>query len=370
MFQRFSLAIIGLTAIAGCLWAQSFPRRAAIVGGGGPDRCTIEVVVDGSAEIEVRGDSAILRNLAGRPPEWRRFDCTAPMPLNPPGFRFSGVDGRGRQTLVRDPRGGGAAVIRIDDPDGGADKYKFDLFWGGAPERGRFEDRDRGRRDPEAFYREREGWFRGENWRERFFQRVKDDVEYVQSNTFPFGSDQYRLARTKQELDELQQQYASGRWDERELDDVVRALREVVRDNRMSPRDRDLLEDDLRRIEELRARRPAPGGRDLDAFYREREEFYRGPNWRGRLFYRVRQDVEHVQAVTFPIGGDQFRLARTIQELDELQNQWGSGRYDERQLEDVVRALQRVLEDNRLSPRDRNLLTDDLERMRGLRYRR
>ena len=42
------------------------------------------------------------------------------MPANPGDFRFSGVDGRGRQELIQDPRSGrGAAVVRIQDPDGG-----------------------------------------------------------------------------------------------------------------------------------------------------------------------------------------------------------------------------------------------------------
>ena len=49
----------------------------------------------------------------------------------PRGFRFAGVDGRGRQELVRDPRNGGAAVVRIEDSQGGSEGYTFDLFWGG-----------------------------------------------------------------------------------------------------------------------------------------------------------------------------------------------------------------------------------------------
>jgi len=122
-------AFAALTVNAG---AQS-QRRASIVGGGAPDRgkCTIEVVVDGSAEVEVRGDQATLRNLAGNPPQWRRFECTAPLPRNPAEFRFAGVDGRGRQDLVRDPRNGGSAVVRIEDKSGGSEGYTFDLFWGG-----------------------------------------------------------------------------------------------------------------------------------------------------------------------------------------------------------------------------------------------
>jgi hypothetical protein len=108
-------------------------RRATMVGGGGGDRgkCTIEVVVDGVAEIEIRGDQGSIRNLAGQPAQWRRFECSAPLPRNPGEFRFQGIDGRGRQDLVRDPRNGGAAVVRIEDSKGGSEGYTFDLIWGG-----------------------------------------------------------------------------------------------------------------------------------------------------------------------------------------------------------------------------------------------
>jgi hypothetical protein len=113
--------------------AQQYQRRATMVGGGGGDRgkCTIEVVVDGSADVEIRGDQGTIRNISGRPAEWRRFECSAPLPINPADFRFAGIDGRGRQTLVRDPRNGGVAVVRIEDPNGGSEGYTFDLIWGG-----------------------------------------------------------------------------------------------------------------------------------------------------------------------------------------------------------------------------------------------
>lgn len=123
--------------------AQQYQRRATMVGGGGPDRgkCTIEVVVDGSAEVEIRGDQGIIRNVSGRPAEWRRFQCSAPLPRNPAGFRFAGIDGRGRQQLVGDPRNDGVAVVRIEDPQGGAEGYTFDLIWGGVNEPVRIPER-------------------------------------------------------------------------------------------------------------------------------------------------------------------------------------------------------------------------------------
>ncbi len=119
--------------------AQTFQRRATIVGGGGGDRgkCTIEVVVDGAAEVTIRGDQGTIRNLSGNPASWRRFECSSPMPSNAGDFRFEGIDGRGRQSLIRDPRNGGAAVIRIEDPNGGQEGYTFDVMWGGYQNPGR-----------------------------------------------------------------------------------------------------------------------------------------------------------------------------------------------------------------------------------------
>jgi hypothetical protein len=43
------------------------------------------------------------------------------------------VDGRGRQTLLRDPASNrGTAVVRIEDPQGGREGYTFDIEWRGA----------------------------------------------------------------------------------------------------------------------------------------------------------------------------------------------------------------------------------------------
>jgi hypothetical protein len=106
-------------------------RRAEIRGGGGDGKCTIEVEVDVAAEVEIRGDTARLHTLGGQRATWRRFVCNQVMPNNPRDFRFSGVDGRGRQELVRDPRHGGAAVVRIDDPKSGREGYTFDIEWRG-----------------------------------------------------------------------------------------------------------------------------------------------------------------------------------------------------------------------------------------------
>jgi hypothetical protein len=99
---------------------------------GGENKCTFEVRVDGIAEVEIHDDYGVLNTIQGAPAQWVRLDCGNRFPNNPNDFRFKGVDGRGSQTLVRDPRGsGGVAVIRIEDPKGGTEGYTGDIFWSG-----------------------------------------------------------------------------------------------------------------------------------------------------------------------------------------------------------------------------------------------
>jgi hypothetical protein len=266
MRKLFLVTLAGITAL-GMLSAQDIRRRAAIArsGPGGGEGCTVDVVVDGAAEVEIRGDQATLRNLSGQAPQFKQFDCSHPLPPNPPGFRFTEVDGRGRQELVRTPRDGASVVVRIDDPQGGAGEYRFEITWAG-PKGEQFGDRreqgdrdgDRGHQD---YRQEREQFFRGEGWRRNLFQRIREDVEHLQHSTFPFTGDQSRLSRTIFELNELQGKLSKGRYDEHELNDVLYALTSVLQNNRLSAQDRDVLTDDLNRLREFRDRHEDYGAR-------------------------------------------------------------------------------------------------------------
>lgn len=101
-------------------------------------------------------------------------------------------------------------------------------------------------------------------------------------------------------------------------------------------------------------------------WYSHREERYRGEQWRGHMFAEIREDLNHVQATAFG-GRDEFRLVRTKQELDQLQSDLAAHRYEEPKLDQVIGTLQRVVADNRMSPRDRDMLNDDLQRLRDYR---
>ena len=85
------------------------------------------------------------------------------------------------------------------------------------------------------------------------------------------------------------------------------------------------------------------------------------------MFERVKDDVEHVREVTWPGGGDDYRLDKTVGELNELQGKLANHVYDERQLDDVIETLGRVASYNRMAPRDRDILNDDISRLREYR---
>ena len=127
----FALLVLGIPAAA-----QEFDRRAELVGGDpGHGRCMVVVVVDGVARIEIRRAEARLIDERGAPAVWRHFECSTPVPGDPREFGLRPISGRGRVELLQPARDGAPAVIRIEDPQGGAGEYRFELVWrgGGGP---------------------------------------------------------------------------------------------------------------------------------------------------------------------------------------------------------------------------------------------
>jgi hypothetical protein len=60
-----------------------------------------------------------------------------------------------------------------------------------------------------------------------------------------------RLNKTEEELPKMQADLDQGRWDDNILNDVIDSIRKSSNDDRLPPRDRDLLADDLNQLKEL-----------------------------------------------------------------------------------------------------------------------
>lgn len=92
--------------------------------------------------------------------------------------------------------------------------------------------------------------------------------------------------------------------------------------------------------------------------------------WGREPLDRVRADLDRAaRDMHYLTGSEARRFARAQEEIREFQEKWNRGRFDRGELDDVIGSLQRVVDSNRLRPRDRDLLLDDLARLRDIRAR-
>jgi hypothetical protein len=98
-------------------------------------------------------------------------------------------------------------------------------------------------------------------------------------------------------------------------------------------------------------------------WYHDREERFRGEQWRGHIFMHVRSDLEHVWSGR-AADKERERLERTKEELTKLQADLDQGRFDNGILNDVIDSIRKSSNDERLAPRDRDILADDVGRLK------
>ena len=98
-------------------------------------------------------------------------------------------------------------------------------------------------------------------------------------------------------------------------------------------------------------------------WYHERDERFRGEQWRSHLFTEVKADVDHVWAGR-AADRERDRLNKTEEELTKMQADLDHGRWDNGMLNDVIDSLSKSSNDQRLPPRDRSVLADDVSRLK------
>jgi hypothetical protein len=98
-------------------------------------------------------------------------------------------------------------------------------------------------------------------------------------------------------------------------------------------------------------------------WYQQRAERYRGERWRSRLFTEVRTDLDHVWS-GHAADKERERLQKTEEELTKMQGDLDQGRWDNGILNDVIDSITKSSADDRLAPRDRGILADDVKRLK------
>jgi len=100
------------------------------------------------------------------------------------------------------------------------------------------------------WYQQRAERFRGEGWRPHLFMHVRTDLEHVWSGNAA-DRERARIQKTEEELTKMQGDLDQGRWDNGILNDVIDSIAKSSNDQRIAPRDRDVLADDLKRLHEF-----------------------------------------------------------------------------------------------------------------------
>ncbi len=85
--------------------------------------------------------------------------------------------------------------------------------------------------------------------------------------------------------------------------------------------------------------------------------------WRPQLFMQVRTDLEHISSARGASEKENNRLAKTKEELTKMQADLDQNRYDNGILNDVIDSMKKSADDDRLSSRDRAVLSDDLAKL-------
>ncbi|MEO8595781.1 MAG: hypothetical protein ABI759_20845 [Candidatus Solibacter sp.] len=101
----------------------------------GKGQCDIRLLVDGDADVSVRGDRVSIRTIAGRDAQDDGSECNQPLPAGPVrDLRFEVKKRRNEIRMVEGPdaRNGFAALVRIRDTEDGEGRYQFRLTWNAA----------------------------------------------------------------------------------------------------------------------------------------------------------------------------------------------------------------------------------------------
>jgi len=101
-------------------------------------------------------------------------------------------------------------------------------------------------------------------------------------------------------------------------------------------------------------------------WYHDRDARDNGDRWRAHVFAEIRTDLDHIWSANQAADKERKRLDRTKQELTDLQAKLEHGEWYNGRVNDVIDSLRKSADDERLSERDRAVLSDDLNRLKDL----
>ena len=106
---------------------------------------------------------------------------------------------------------------------------------------------------PQDRYEQRYGYRYGVE-EAQLFDRIRAHLDRASMSPFTNAGDRFRINAARQELTDIENMMSSGQFSRREFNEAIRSLRRVINTNGLRDRNRELLENDLYRLQELRLR--------------------------------------------------------------------------------------------------------------------
>ena len=85
------------------------------------------------------------------------------------------------------------------------------------------------------------------------------------------------------------------------------------------------------------------------------------------LVDQVHSDLNHAYRDWHLSNGDRDRLNHAEKELREFAQKWSNHNFDKGELDDVIGSIQHVLDNNKMSGRERDAVSDDVTQLRNMR---
>ena len=85
------------------------------------------------------------------------------------------------------------------------------------------------------------------------------------------------------------------------------------------------------------------------------------------LVDRVHADLNQAYGVRHFSDSDRDRLNHSEKELRDFAQKWQAGHFDKGQLDGAVESIQHVLDNNKIRPGERDVLSDDVAQLRLMR---
>jgi pantothenate synthetase len=193
--------------------------------------------------------------------------------------------------------------------------------------------------------------------------QVLSDIDRAANNAYLDNHERDHFNAVARELQEFDRRAGQGNFDKDRLDKAIENLDHIAHADRVSPQDREILQQDLGSLRSFRATR---GGGYNSAEPGYRTNGYQAPP----ITFRVVQDLNRTAANRRLDEHERKHIDSALRGLEEFDRRLAEGNFDKDRLDHIIENINHLANADRVRGRDRDILLDDLNALRDYRATR